>query len=348
MERFSRINVYTLPSTFLSARLAALLFAGEICLGLVGFMWLEEYSLGEAFYMVMITISTVGYTEVLPLSESGRVFTSFFILINIGIFAYSLAVFTYYVIQGEIYKKMHMGLINRRIEDLKDHIIVCGYGRYGREIALHFFQHDFPFVVIDFNEEKIHEIQTSSDRILYVHDDATQDETLIRAGIYRAKAIISALPDDSDNVFIVLTARQLNPRINIISRAKHIKTQKKLQKAGADHVVLPEQIGGFYMATLVSKPGAVEFFSFLTTEAQSDIGFEEIIFENLPVECQNKTIRELNIRKATGANIIGFKRTDGHYVVNPPPDTIIVPSSSFIVLGDREQLIQLKKYLNSF
>ena len=348
LRRLSRWDAHTLPSSFLSARLALMLFIGEVIVGVVGYMLIEQYNLIEAFYMVMITVSTVGYTEVKPLTDSGRLFTSFLILMNIGIFAYSISVFTYYVIQGEIFKKLHILLINRKIEELKDHIIVCGYGRYGKEMAKHFFEHDLAFVVIDSNHDRVQEIQQSSEKILYIEDDATHDEVLLDAGIKRAQAIISALPDDSDNVFIVLTARQLNPHVNIISRAKHERTEKKLLKAGADHVVRPEQIGGFYMATLVSKPGAVEFFSFLTNEAQSDIGFEEITYDSLPSDCKDKTIRELNIRGATGTNIIGFKNAEDDYIVNPSPDTKIVPNSSFIILGDRHQLIRLRTYLQQY
>ena len=348
LGRLSTWDAHTLPSSFLSARWALMLFVGEVCLGTLAYILIEQYNFIEAFYMVMITVSTVGYTEVKPLTDAGRFFTSFLILMNIGIFAYSIAVFTYYVIQGEIFKKLHILLINKKIEELRNHIIVCGYGRYGKEMAKHFFEHDLPFIVIDSSPSRVQNIQQSSEKILYVEGDATHDEVLIRAGIQSAQAIISALPDDSDNVFIVLTARQLNPRINIISRAKHEKTEKKLLKAGANHVVRPEQIGGFYMATLVSKPGAVEFFSFLTNEAQSDIGFEEITYESLPRDCKDKTIRELNIRGATGTNIIGFKHATGAYVVNPSPDTRIVPNSSFILLGDRYQLLRLKTYLQQY
>ena len=164
----------------------------------------------------------------------------------------------------------------------------------------------------------------------------------------KAKSIISALPDDSENVFTVLTARQLNPKINIISRALDPKAQKKLLLAGADHVVMPEQIGGFYMATLVSQPGAVEFFSFITDEYRSDIGFKEIKYTDLPSACQGKSIRELHIRRETGANIIGFHSADGNYMVNPPPDTRLTPDSSFILLGDKEQLAALKVFLENF
>ena len=337
-------NIYTVPASFLSLKTAFILIAGEILLGVLGFYIIENYDISDAFYMTVITISTVGFMEVEPLSQAGRLFTSWLILINIGIFAYSLSVFSYYVIQGGIYRKMHLNLINVKISKISDHIILCGYGKYGEEIATHLEKHNIQFVIVDQNPEKIETIQKSEEKMLYVEDDATHDETLIKAGIQRARALVSALPDDTDNVFTVLTARQLNPRINIISRAKNPKSQKKLTLAGANHVIMPEQIGGFYMATLISKPGAVDFFSFITNESQSDIAFEEILFEDLPENCQGKSIRDLRIRRLTGANIIGFKNPDGHYIVNPDPDTVLKPFCSFIVLGTAQQLSALKKY----
>ena len=345
---FRQLNVYRVPSTFMNVRVAVILLVADVLVSILGFIIIEGYTLVEALYMTMITLSTVGFTEVQPLSAPGQLFTSILILANIGIFAYALAVFSYYVIQGEVFKKMHLNMINSSIEKLQDHIILCGYGRYGREIATHFSQHNIPFVVIELDEQKIDLIQKSEDKLLYLQEDATHDEVLLKAGIERANAMISALADDSDNVFAVLTARQLSPKLNIISRAKDFRSQKKLLMAGADHVVMPEQIGGFYMAALVSKPGAVEFFSFITNEYRSDIGFEEVTYENLPESCQGKSLRDLNLRKETGTNIIGYKAPDSTYQVNPDPDTVLSPGASFIVLGSHEQLDQLRRYIEQF
>ncbi len=220
--------------------------------GILGFKLIENYSWSDALYMTIITVSTVGYTEVKPLSEAGKTFTSIFIILNVGVFAYILSVFSYFVIEGEIFKKMHLNLIGTHIKKLSNHVILCGYGRYGKEAATHFQKHGIPFVVIEKNSEKITLIQESNDKILYLQEDATQDESLLEAGIAKAGTLITALSEDSDNVFTVLTARQLNPGIDIISVAKDPKSEKKLLLAGANHVVMPEQIGGFYMATLVT------------------------------------------------------------------------------------------------
>jgi voltage-gated potassium channel len=335
------------PRSVLSNRLAGALILVEFVVGTVGFMWLEDYNFREAFFMTTITIATVGYGAVRDLSPAGEWFSSFLILSNIGIFAYALAVFSYYVINGEIFRKMHLMSINKKIDALRDHVIICGYGRYGREVTQNFLHHRTPFVVVESSTSVIEEIQRSDEQVLYIEDDATHDEALLRAGITRAKALITALPDDSENVFIVLTARQLNPTLNIISRATETKSQRKLRLAGANHVIMPEQIGGFYMATLVSKPGATEFFSYITRESESDIEFEEIHYRNMPAACRGKTISDLHIRRETGANIIGFKHADGSYVVNPGPETVLSENSSFILLGTKEQLDALQRYLAS-
>ncbi|MCB9080664.1 MAG: potassium channel protein [Lewinellaceae bacterium] len=336
------------PGILLNLRVALLLLFLDISLGVIGFMYFEGYSLSDAFYMVVITISTVGYTEVEPLDWAGKMFVSVYILFNVGMIAYLLSVFSYYIIQGEIFKKMYLNLINTGIDKLENHVIICGYGRYGREIVTHFTKHQIPFVIIDSNPEVIEQLEKSDGKLLFVEEDATHDEALVRAGIKRAQALISALPDDSDNVFVVLTANQLNPNISIISRAKDPRSQKKLLLAGADHVVMPEQIGGFYMATLVTKPGAVDFFSFITNEYRSDIGFEELLFEEVPGVCRYKSIQDLHIRRETGANIIGFRDAEGHYHVNPRPDIQLTPGTSFIVLGDRQQLARLRYYIANY
>lgn len=331
--------------SLLSLNTAVYFLIGDILVGLAGYMLIEGYSLPDALYMVAITISTVGYGEVHPLSTAGRIFSTIYIPLNIVLIAYVLAVFSYYVIQGEIFKKMYENSIAKQINRLSDHVIICGYGRYGREVSEHFKKHNIPFLIIDHNHQTIEEIRNSEEHILYIEDDATHDEALIRANIAKARALVSALPEDSENVFTVLTARQLNPKINIIARAINPKSNKKIILAGANHVIMPDQIGGFYMATLVTKPDAVEFFSFITNNHVSDIGFEEITYESAPEKCKDLSIQDLTIRKTTGANIIGFKDPKGRYHVNPKPDTRLIPGSSFILLGSRQQLDDLRRYL---
>jgi voltage-gated potassium channel len=348
LNPYASWKALSVPSSLARVQVAGLLLLLDILLGVGGFVFIEHFRLIDAFYQTIITISTVGFTEVKPFSDAGKIFVSFYIMLNIGLFAYFVSVFSYLVIQGVIFKNMHMNHINRSIDKLSNHVIVCGYGKYGKEITHNFVKHGIDFVVIDSNPEKIELIQRSEETLLFIEEDATHDEALIRAGITRAQSLISALPDDSDNLFVVLTARQLNPRINLISRAKDPKSQRKLTLAGANHVVMPEQIGGFYMSALVTKPGAVEFFSFITNEYRSDIGFEEIGYETVPHTVQGKTIADLRIRQNTGANIIGFRDANGTYHVNPSPSTLLLPGCSFIILGDGKQLAVLKNYLEKY
>ncbi|HLF65521.1 MAG TPA: potassium channel protein [Saprospiraceae bacterium] len=341
---FGVIRGYSVPSTFLNIRMAAVLLLGEITLGIVGFMFLEDYTLNQAFYMTIITIATVGFTEVKPLSEIGHFFTSFLIIINIGIFTYTLAVFSFYIVQGEIFKSFYSKLIATQIGKLENHVIVCGYGRYGREIVQYLQKHGQSFVVIEKDPQRIQEMQKST-QILYVQEDATHDEALLAAGIRRAGTLVTALHDDADNVYTILTAKQLNPHVRVISRATDPRAKKKLEIAGAEHVVLPELIGGFYMANLVSRPKAVEFFSFITNEFATDIGFEEVQSNLLPPAFLGKSLGELDIQGKTGANIIGLVRSNGANIINPEPHEQIQPGSSLIIIGSPLQLQRMREML---
>lgn len=339
------IPIHKIPANLLNWRLALLLLLIEIVFSTLGYMYLEGYRFNEAVYMTIITISTVGFTEVRPLSDTGRLFTSILILVNIGIFSYLLAAFSFYIIEGQIFRSMHDNQIRQAIDQLDRHIILCGFGRYGRVIGQNLLDHQLPVVVIEQDESVIESIQSTAGQMLYIHADATQDETLVQAGISRARAIITALSDDSDNLFIVFSARQLNPGIQIISRAVQPRSEEKLHRAGANNVVLPDQIGGFYMATLISKPGAVEFFTFITNEYDGDVGFEELSYNDIPQVDRGTAIRDLHLRSQTGVNIIGYRTREGQYIVNPDPDTALEPGDSFIILGSTEQLRAFRKLL---
>lgn len=333
-------------SNFLSMRVAMILMVIDILIGISGYMYIESYALREAFYMTIITLSTVGFSEIHPLNANGQIFTSLLIIFNIGVYAYMISAFTSFIIAGEIFKKMKIKSIDKKIDKLSDHVILCGYGKHGREVAQNLVHHKIPVIIIEKKLSKTDEDDSKKNHI-FITDDATHDDALIRAGITRAKAIITALPNDTENLFTVLSARQLSKKIKIISRAFDPRSEKKLKMAGANHVIMPEQIGGYYMATLVNKPGAIDFFSFITNEYVSDIGFEVIKYEDFPESCRGKRIQDLNIRENSGTNIIGYKDKNGHYTINPGPTTVVDKGSSLIVLGSDEQLIRLKEYFNA-
>ncbi|MEM1214774.1 MAG: potassium channel protein [Bacteroidota bacterium] len=331
----------SLPANFLSARIAVGLFVGELILGVTMLCYLEGYSVGDAFYMIVITMSTVGFGEIAPLSHAGRWFMSLFILINLGVFTYFLAVFSFYIVEGQIFKNMYENLLQRKIDQLDGHVILCGIGSYGAEIASSLQRENLSFVIIEQDEEKIQDLQRDDEEWHYLHGDATDDEVLLQAGIERASGLICALGEDSDNVFTVLSARQLNARLSIVSRCNQARSQGKLLKAGANHVIMPANIGGAYMAMLMARPLTVELVSLFNNEQNSDIIFEKLHYAALPGTEQGKSIRDLNIRRLTGANIIGYRTENDRIVVNPNPDFVLSPGEYFIVLGNQGQINRL-------
>lgn len=317
------------------------LFALSLLISTLGFIHFENYEPLESFYMSVITLSTVGYSEVRPLSDSGQIFASILILWNIIIFAYAVSTLTYFISNGNIYSLMQSYTNLNKVQQLKNHVIICGYGRYGSEIMDQLNVHNYDYVVVDKKPEIIEKIKNDSPETPYIQGDVTQDDILLKAGIKDASVLIATTSEDISNVYVVITARQLNPDLKIISRGIDQKSEIKLLRAGANSVVLPEQIGGFYMAALVDNPDAVEFFRILTSQTGVSIAFESTDHPSF-IPNYSKTIRELNIRGLTGANIIGVKTPEGEYIVNPLPQTIIEPNMELILLGDKSQLEEFK------
>lgn len=317
---------------------------GLIIVGTFGYILIEGYRFLDAFYMTIITVTTVGYGEVSPLSDAGRIFTSFLIITSFGTFAYAVSTITRFVVDGEFNQLFKLQKLSAAIEQLSDHVIICGYGRNGRQAAQVLKKHDKRFVVIEKNPELT---ETISHRYkdLVLSGDSTQDEVLLKAGILRAKALITTLPIDADNMFIVLTARNLNPKLTIISRASDDGSDIKIKIAGADNVIMPDRVGGAHMASLVMKPDVMEFIDHVTAQGGDNNNLEEITFSNLPEHLRNKTLSDLEIRNKSGANIIGFKTVDGKYVINPSADTRIIPEAKIFVLGTPDQIKKLKEIL---
>ena len=228
------------------------------------------------------------------------------------------------------------------IEKMHDHVIVCGFGRNGQQAARTLKVHNVPFLVVEKREEMIEQHVADHPDLVYLLGDGTEDDVLMKAGIDRAKALITALPTDSDNVFIVLTARSVNPKIRIISRASSMASQPKLIKAGADSVILPDKIGGTHMATLVSKPDVIEFIDYLSGEEGESINMESVPYNDLPNAIKDKSLQEVMTWKKTGVNCIGIKNMEGKFVINPPENTVITQGMKVIVLGTRQQIEQMK------
>jgi voltage-gated potassium channel len=317
-----------------------------VAIGTVGYMIIDSYTLFNAFYMTIITIATVGYGEVEPLSQGGKLFTVFLIITSFGTFAYAVSAITRFVVDGEFNQFYKNKKLNAAIDKLTDHVIICGFGRNGRQAAHVLKRHNRRFVVIETND-KVTESITHKFSELVLTGDSTKDETLIKAGIMRAKALITTLPIDADNLFIVLTAKHLNPNLTIISRASDDNSDTKLKIAGATNVIMPDRVGGAHMASLVMKPDVMEFIDFITAEGGDNINLEEIDFNTISEGLRNKTLKDLEIRNKSGANIIGFKTAMGEYIVNPSADTKIIPQSKIFVLGTPDQIRKLKEILAS-
>jgi len=308
-------------------------------------MIIDDYTFFDAFYMTIITVATVGYGEVAPLSQAGKLFTAFLIITSFGTFAYAVSSITKFVIDGEFNEFFKNRKLNATIDKISDHVIICGYGRNGRQAAQVLKKHHKRFVVIE-NSATLTSTLNHKFSELVITGDSTQDEVLIKAGILRAKAIITTLPVDADNLFIVLSARNLNKNLTIISRASEDNSDTKLKIAGANNVIMPDKVGGAHMASLVMKPDVMEFIDHITAEGGDNISLEEISFERIPDELKNKTLKDLEIRNRSGANIIGYKTAKGEYIINPSADTLVIPDSKLFVLGTSEQIAALKKILS--
>ena len=320
------------------------LLSGLLIIGTLGYITIENYPFIDAFYMTVITIATVGYGEIHELSAEGRIFTSFLIITSFGTFAYAVSAITKFVADGEFNNFFKNKKLNDTVSKLSDHVIICGYGRNGRQAAQILKKHDKRFVVIEM-DEKITGVINHRFSDLVLTGNATEDEVLIKSGITRASALITTLPKDADNLFIVLTARHLNPKLTIISRASDDGSDTKLKIAGADNVIMPDKVGGAHMASLVMKPDVMEFIDYITAQGGDSINLEEITFETITDSLKNKTLKDLEIRNKSGANIIGFKTAEGEYLVNPSAETKVIPHSKIFVLGTPDQIRKLKTIL---
>ena len=322
---------------------AIIMLLSVIMIGTIGYEMLEEkYSFIDSFYMTIITISTVGYREVHPLSDIGKLFTSGLIISSFGIFAYSVTSITSYIMTGEYRKRFIENKMLNEINRLKDHVIVCGYGRVGQQTVRDLLAHDQKVLVIENDEKTIDRL--SQDRsVFHLLGDATDEEHLELANIYDAKAVITTLPSDSDNMFVVLTAKEMCESILIISRSSNPRNAKKLKIAGAENVIMPDTLGGTHMASLVVTPDVIEFLDHISIQGAADVNLEEVSFSDVPQELKHLSIKELDARNKLGINIIGYKTSKGDYIINPDPDTRLEQDSKLFVLGTKRQINLLNK-----
>lgn len=310
--------------------------------GSIGYMIIEGWNFVDSFYMTTITISTVGFREVRELSTYGKLFTAFLIFFSFGTFAYAITSLTTYIVGGEYKKHIKELRMMQQLKKMKDHIIVAGYGRVGKQVAEDLRAIGSEFVIIEANEQSAKHAE--HDGFNVVVGDSTDDEMLKMASIETAKGVIICLPKDADSLYVVLAARELSNGAVIVSRASSPAAVTKLKMAGANNVIMPGAVGGSHMASLIANPDVIEFLDILRVKGYQGANVQLIRYENLPEEFQNKTIGELEARRITGVTIIGYKKANDDYIINPTLETVVDEGSKLFVLGTTEQIEKLVKY----
>ncbi|AIY13372.1 MULTISPECIES: potassium channel family protein [Cellulophaga] len=320
--------------------LAIFLMTAVLLFGILGYRYISNYDWVDAIYMTIITVTTVGFSEVRPLDAQSKFFTISLIVSSVFIFAFAISVITEYVLGRNSLQILKKKKVKSKINSLTDHVIVCGYGRNGTQAAERLKAYKRPFVIIEKDKEIIERFE---ENILFIEGDANDDEILMEAGIDRAKFLITALPDDATNLFVVLSSRQLNKDLFIISRASLLNSQKKLMLAGANKVIMPDKIGGDHMASLVVMPDLITFMDKLSVEGGHTTNLEEVSIEDFTDQMECNSLRDLDLRRKTGCTIIGYISPEGDYIINPEADLQLQPKSKVIVLGRPEQIRKLNE-----
>jgi len=320
--------------------IAVILLCCVVIIGTVGYVFIQKWDLFDSLYMTIITIGTVGFHEVRELSHTGRIFTIALIVFGIGIGSYAIANLSAFIIEGHIQNLFRGRKMEKQINRLKDHIIVCGYGSTGVETVEELAKAKKQFIIIENDEVKVNELKEHGH--LVISGDATDDEILQRAGVNEASGLIASLSNDADNVYIVLTARGMNPKLRIIARAIDQLSCKKLIRAGADKVVSPYSIAGRRMAMLLLSPGIVDFLEVMVQSEELELKIEEIKLGSGST-LENTLLRESNIKAETdGAMVIGITKKGQKIIVNPPGDTLLEEKDILFVLGNESQIEKLK------
>ena len=306
-----------------------------LTIGTIGFMILERWSLIDSIYMAVITLTTVGFGEVDEMSPQGRMFTIFLIFGGVTVLAYGASSTVEYMVTGKALRKLTERQREEMMENIRNHFIVAGFGRVGREVALNFHSEKIPFVVIDSDNTVIDE--AAAHGYLAILGSATEDDVMRDAGIETARGVVVAAGDDATNVYVVLTARGLNERLFIIARATDQSSESKLLRAGADRVTSPYILSGRRMATLALRPHVVDFLDITSKSHMLDQSLEEVVIEDGAI-IANKTIGQIDLRRRAGANILAIYDANGQIISNPTATTTLEPGTRLIVLGTSDQL----------
>jgi voltage-gated potassium channel len=330
------------PEKKLKIALGALLIV--IVIGTFGYSLVEGWDFLDSLYMSVITIATVGYMEVQPLSSTGRVFTIFFIIFGVGTTLYAVGAGAQLMLEGQIRNILGRRKMSKKIQEVKDHYIICGYGKVGQQIYNEFSSRQVLCTVVEKHPETVE--KAIKEGVLVVQGDSTEDSVLEEAGIKRAKGLISAVASESDNVYISLSARVLNPKIFIVARAEAPEAEKKLLRAGANRAISPHTLGGTRMAMAALRPHVVDFMSVATSSEGMDIRIEELEVKE-GSSLSNSTLRDCELRQKVGVIVLGIHKKDGQMLFTPPSDSKIEPGDILIAIGKSEELERLEKLTSS-
>jgi voltage-gated potassium channel len=313
-----------------------------LSIGMVGFTVIDGYPLFDAFYMTLTTMTTVGYGEIHPLSHAGRVFNSFLIVFGVTTIFIAIGAMTQTIIELEFGDAIGKRRKKRMIDNLKDHYIICGFGRVGRGAAHELSHAGVPFVVVDINPDRVERAMHAG--MLAVAADSTHDETLRLVGIERARGLVAALATDADNLFVLLSAKGINPGIYVATRAAEEGAEAKMRRAGADAVFAPYAITGHRLAQSLLRPHVVQFLDFTTKDVGEDIAIEQVRVSGSS-EMVSKTIKEMQLRKEVGVIVMAIRRESGEMVFNPPAETAVQGGDYLIVMGRPGNLRTLETLL---
>lgn len=324
---------------------AAILLALTVLLiGTLGYMIIEGWTFIDALYMAVITVSSVGYKEVHDISYMGRIFTIFFVMSGVGVTLYVAGVIVQFMVEGRIRVIMGRRKLDRQINGLKDHYIICGYGRIGRVLCKNLIKRTPVEIVVIENNPDLVPIM-DKDKILYIHGNAADEGILIKAGIKKAKGLVAALATDVDNVFLVLTARQISPHLEIIARASLDESKSKLLAAGANSVESPYEMGARNMAQRILRPTVTSFLDLAFAHKRKDIQMEEIPV-NEKSELSGVMLKDSGIRQRFNLIIIAIKKPDGSMMFNPSFEAVITAGDTVIAVGEDDNLQKLEEILN--
>ena len=307
--------------------------------GTLGYVVIEGWSLWDALYMTVTTVTTVGFREVRPLSFSGQAFTVLLVLGGVGTALYAFSTVTNIIVEGGWHSFLRQRRINRMIEQLTDHFIVCGYGRIGSIIAEQFHRQRVPFVVIETDLERVQSAQAHG--FAAVHADASDEEALKQVGIHRARGLIAAVGTDAENVYAILTARVLRPDLFIVGRAESEDSLRKLNRAGADRVISPYRIGAAQMAQTALRPAVVEFVEIATGTDNLELSIEQVAIGN-GSSLADHSLVDADLRQRFGVIVVSIQRVDGKMEFNPPPEAVMHAGDQLVVMGPSSSLKALE------